>query len=103
MNLHQRGAHSLGLRLQVFQDPIWWLHKSGIVKLRHVTENTSLSRIECCALYKEIGKKVHFHHNKDNFCSSFFILTTNFTKSGYFSENTKPLYSHFPGKTKSFT
>ena len=65
MNLHQRGAHSLGLRLQVFQDPIWWLHKSGIVKLRHMTENTSLSRIECCALYKEIGKKVRFHRTPD--------------------------------------
>ena len=31
---------------------------------------------------KEIGKKVHFHHNKDHFCSSFFILTTNFAKNG---------------------
>ena len=36
---------------------------------------------------KEIGKKVHFCHNKDNFCSSFFILTTSFAKNGYFSEN----------------
>ena len=32
----------------------------------------------------------YFRHNKD-FCSSFFILTTNFVESGYFSENTKPL------------
>ena len=52
---------------------------------------------------KEIGKQVHFCHNKDHFCSSFFILTTNFAKNGYFSENKKPLYSHFSGKTKSFT
>ena len=47
---------------------------------------------------KEIGKKVCFHHNKDNICSSFFILTTNLAKNGYFSENKKPLYSHFSGK-----
>ena len=52
---------------------------------------------------KEIGKKVHFHHNKDSFCSNIFILTSNFTTSGYFSENKKPLYSHSSGKTESFT
>ena len=42
---------------------------------------------------KEIGKKVHFCHNKDHFCSCFFILTTNLAKNGYFSENKKPLYT----------
>ena len=51
---------------------------------------------------KEMGKKVGFHHNKDNFCSSFFILTTNLAKNRYF-KNKKSLYSHFSGKTKSFT
>ena len=33
---------------------------------------------------KEIGKKVRFRHNKDNFCSSIFILTTNLAKMGTF-------------------
>ena len=40
-------------------------------------------------------KRVHVNrnsHNKDNFCSSFFILTTNLAKNGYFSENKKSLY-----------
>ena len=34
------------------------------------------------------------------FAAAFFILTTNFAKNGYFSENKKCLYSHFSGKTK---
>ena len=37
------------------------------------------------------------------FVVAFFILTTNFTKNGYLSDNSKPLYIHFFGKTKSFT
>ena len=44
-------------------------------------------------VYKEIGKQVHFRHNKDHFCRCFRILTTSFAKNGYFSENKKPLYS----------
>ena len=80
-----------------------------LVKLRHVTEKHFFiqNRMLCYILFsivnKEIGKKVHFGHNKDHFCSSIFILTINFPKNGYFSKNKKPLYSHFSGKTKSFT
>ena len=80
-----------------------------LVKLRHVTgkcffiQNRMLCSILFSIVNKEIGKKVHFCHNKDHFCNSFFILTTNLAKNWYFSENKKPLYSHFSGKTKSFT
>ena len=84
------------------------LHHS-YYKLRHVTrkrfciENRMLCSILFSIVSTEIGKKVRFRHNKDNFCSSFFIVPTNLAKNGYFSENKKPLYSHFSGKTKSFT
>ena len=75
-----------------------------LVKLRHVTgkclfiKNRMLCSILFSIVNKKTGKKVHFCHNKDHFCSCFFILTTSFARSGYFSENTKPLYSHFSGK-----
>ena len=52
---------------------------------------------------KEMGKKVCFHYNKEHGCICFFILTTNLAKNGYFCENKKHLYSHFSGKTRSFT
>ena len=80
-----------------------------LVKLRHMTGKCFFiqNRMVCSILFsivnKEMGKKVHFHHNKDHFCSCFFILTTNLAKNEYFSENKKPLYSHFSGETKSFT
>ena len=97
------------LTRQKFSIPCVGIKNCFLVKLRHVTgkcffiQNRMLCSILFSIVNKEMGKKVHFHHNKDHFCSSFFILTTNFAKSGYISEHTTPLYSHFSGKTKSFT
>ena len=51
---------------------------------------------------KAIGKKVHFCHNKDQFCSCFFILTTNFAKNGYLYENKKLLYLWYIHIEKKF-
>ena len=89
--------------------PMWEIENFFLVKLKHVTGkcffiwNRMLCSISLSIVNKEMGKKVHFHHNKDHCCSCFFILTTNFVKSGYFSEDKQPLYSHLFSKTKSFT
>ena len=99
----------LSLTTKKFSIPHAGIKNCFLVKLRHVTgkcffiQNRMLCSILFSIVNEEIGKKVHFHHNKDNFCSSFVILTTNFAKNGYFSENKKPLYSHFSDETKSFT
>ena len=98
----------LSLTRKKFSIPFVSIKNYFLVKLRHVTgkrfgiENRMLCSILFSIVSTEIGKKVCFRHNKDNFCSSFFILTTNLAKNGYFSENKKSLYSHFSGKTKSF-
>ena len=77
-----------------------------LVRLGHVARKCFFDGMLCSILLsivnKETGKKVRFRH-KDHFCICIFILTTNLARNGYFSENTKHFFSHFSGKTKSFT
>ena len=62
-------------------------------------ESAALLGMECYVLYfiiiivnEEMSEKLHFHHNKDHFCSCLFISTRNFTKYGFFGQDKKKLF-----------